>query len=150
MNPNPIEIVHTSHEGRPTVAATAPTENSTSAGTPLATQKAPVQSILRCSVPAGVRCAGAAAELVNVPVSCIVHTNCFLNSSAISHMSPTITYLGTLKIEGFESVFTATTVSTCFIPARCWIAPDIPIATYSLQLTAVLPDWPTWRDFGSH
>ena len=33
----------------PTVAATAPIENSTSGGTPLATQKAPVQSIPRSS-----------------------------------------------------------------------------------------------------
>src|SRR5690349_5325933 len=184
MKPKPIEIIQTSQDGRPTVAATAPTENSTSAGTPLATQNAPVQSIFRCSVAACTRGAAIATESFNAPVSCIVnpaqlstrrpqprrsnpaalqqcateigckfrttHSNCFLNSSAISNMSPTMPYLATLKIEAFESVFTAITVSTCFIPARCWIAPEIPIAMYSLQLTAVLPDWPTCRDFGSH
>src|ERR1700758_1315845 len=47
MKPSPIETIHTTHEGRPTVAATAPMENSTSGGTPLATQKAPVQSMPR-------------------------------------------------------------------------------------------------------
>src|SRR6202011_3924839 len=29
------------------------------------------------------------------------------------------------------------------------MAPEIPIATYSLQALAVLPDWPTCRLFGS-
>ena len=47
MKPKLIDSVHTSHDGLPTVAAMAPIENNTSAGTPLATQKAPVQSILR-------------------------------------------------------------------------------------------------------
>jgi len=47
MKPKAIEIIQTSQEGRPFVAATAPTENRTSAGTPLATQNAPVQSIFR-------------------------------------------------------------------------------------------------------
>src|SRR5437879_3092885 len=47
MNPKAMEAVHTSHEALPTMAATAPMENSTSGGTPLATQKAPVQSMPR-------------------------------------------------------------------------------------------------------
>src|ERR1700740_1885061 len=47
MKPSPIETIHTTHEGLPTVAATAPMENSTSGGTPLATQNAPVQSMPR-------------------------------------------------------------------------------------------------------
>ena len=37
----------------PVVPAMPPIENRTSAGTPLATQKAPRQSILRCSWPSG-------------------------------------------------------------------------------------------------
>jgi hypothetical protein len=45
------EMNQTSAEGLPTVAAIAPMENSTSAGTPLATQKACVQSIVRSSSP---------------------------------------------------------------------------------------------------
>src|SRR4051812_20093093 len=48
MKPKMIEIVQTSHDALPTVAAMPPIENSTSAGTPLATQNAPVQSIFRC------------------------------------------------------------------------------------------------------
>jgi hypothetical protein len=47
MKPKPMDIAQTSHDGLPTVAAMAPIENRTSAGTPLATQNAPVQSILR-------------------------------------------------------------------------------------------------------
>src|SRR6478735_6080849 len=43
-----MEIVQTSQDALPTVAAIPPIENSTSTGTPLATQKAPVQSIFRC------------------------------------------------------------------------------------------------------
>src|SRR5262249_57882079 len=43
-----MEIVQTSQDALPTVAAIPPIENSTSAGTPLATQNAPVQSIFRC------------------------------------------------------------------------------------------------------
>ncbi len=50
IKPNPIDSIHTSHEGLPTVAAIAPIENKTSAGTPLATQNAPCQPIFRCSV----------------------------------------------------------------------------------------------------
>jgi hypothetical protein len=37
------------HDSLPTVAATAPIENNTSGGTPLATQNAPVQSMPRSS-----------------------------------------------------------------------------------------------------
>src|SRR6516225_5990381 len=47
MKPRPMETIHTTHEGLPTVAATAPMENRTSGGTPLATQNAPVQSMPR-------------------------------------------------------------------------------------------------------
>src|SRR5207253_9656848 len=51
MKPNRIEMIQTIHAGLPTVGAIAPMENSTSAGTPLATQNAPLQSILRCRLP---------------------------------------------------------------------------------------------------
>ncbi len=47
MKPSPIDRVQTIHDSLPTVAATAPIENSTRGGTPLATQKAPVQSMPR-------------------------------------------------------------------------------------------------------
>src|SRR6476659_10988606 len=49
-----MEIVQTSQDALPTVAAIPPIENSTSTGTPLATQNAPVQSIFRwrpCAAP---------------------------------------------------------------------------------------------------
>src|ERR1700761_307692 len=42
-----MEAVQTNQERLPTPAATAPMENNTRGGTPLATQKAPVQSIPR-------------------------------------------------------------------------------------------------------
>ena len=45
MKPKQIEIAQMIHDGLPTVAAIEPTENSTSAGTPLATQNAPAQPI---------------------------------------------------------------------------------------------------------
>src|SRR5882757_5023500 len=47
MKPIAIEAANTIHVGLPTVAATAPIENRTSGGTPLATQRAPVQSMPR-------------------------------------------------------------------------------------------------------
>ena len=50
MKPKAIESIQTNQEGLPTVAAMAPIENKTSAGTPLATQNAPCQPIFRCSV----------------------------------------------------------------------------------------------------
>ena len=43
----------------------------------------------------------------------------------------------------------ATIRSDSSIPAKCWIAPEIPIAKYTLGRT-VLPVWPTWRSFGFH
>ena len=33
------------------------------------------------------------------------------------------------------------------MPARCWIAPEMPLATYSCGET-VLPVWPTWNVCG--
>ncbi len=47
MKPITIEAIQMTQDSLPTVAATAPMENSTNGGTPLATQKAPVQSIPR-------------------------------------------------------------------------------------------------------
>ena len=41
------------------------------------------------------------------------------------------------------SLFTATIVFDVCMPARCWIAPEMPQATYSWGDT-VLPVWPTW------
>src|ERR1700682_3134662 len=47
MNPIAMDAVQMTQDSLPTVAATAPMENSTKGGTPLATQKAPVQSMPR-------------------------------------------------------------------------------------------------------
>ena len=49
MKPIAIDRIQMTQESFPTVAATPPMEKSTSGGTPLATQKAPVQSIPRSS-----------------------------------------------------------------------------------------------------
>jgi hypothetical protein len=46
-------MIHTAHDSLPTVAAIEPIENNTSAGTPLATQNAPVQLIFLCREPSG-------------------------------------------------------------------------------------------------
>src|SRR5882757_5355528 len=62
MKPSPIEAIQMTHESLPTVAATAPIENSTSGGTPLATQNAPVQSMPRSSPATAL---GAAATTVS-------------------------------------------------------------------------------------
>src|SRR5580698_401751 len=47
-----IEAVQTKKARFPTIPETPPIENSTSAGTPLAIQNAPLQLMERCSVPA--------------------------------------------------------------------------------------------------
>src|ERR1700691_2129031 len=51
MKPKAIDALQMTHDSLPTIAATAPIENNTSGGTPLATQKAPVQSMRRSSLP---------------------------------------------------------------------------------------------------
>src|SRR5260370_33002474 len=50
MNPNMNEFAQVTTDGLPAVAAIEPIENSTSAGSPLATQNAPTQLIFRCSI----------------------------------------------------------------------------------------------------
>src|SRR5580700_8882778 len=106
MNPSAIDSVQMTHDSLPTVAATAPIENSTSGGTPLATQKAPVQSMPR-SRPAAGAGTGAAASCV----AALIEDSCQnkrRSSSAISKMSPTMPYLATLKIDASASLLTAT------------------------------------------
>src|SRR5512138_1985088 len=46
------------------------------------------------------------------------------------------------------SLLTATITFEPFIPARCWIAPEIPAATYSSGATT-FPVWPTCQSFGT-
>jgi len=70
MKPSAIETVQTNHDSLPTVAATAPIENSTSGGTPLATQNAPVQSMPRsrpCIGSAPASTAASAGALMRTP-----------------------------------------------------------------------------------
>src|SRR6185437_498086 len=70
MKPKMMEMVQTSQDALPTVAAIPPIENSTSAGTPLATQNAPVQSIFRCrlcAAPAAVSGTFAAVAVLMAP-----------------------------------------------------------------------------------
>src|SRR5277367_6823818 len=74
MNPKAIDALQITHDSLPTVAATAPMENNTSGGTPLATQKAPVQSMPR-SRPAPLLAAvstlaTSAVELMSFPSAC--------------------------------------------------------------------------------
>src|SRR5882724_10646793 len=68
MNPRRIEPTQMSQDDLPTVAATAPMENNTRGGTPLATQKAPVQSMPRRSDAASAAaCPAVVAPLAATP-----------------------------------------------------------------------------------
>src|SRR5512143_759583 len=46
------------------------------------------------------------------------------------------------------SLFTATITLEPFMPARCWMAPEMPAAMYSSGATT-LPVWPTCQSFGT-
>ena len=48
-----------------------------------------------------------------------------------------------LKIGASPSLLIATIILLSFIPARCWIAPEIPTAIYKSG-TTTFPVWPTW------
>src|SRR5882724_5763523 len=69
MNPRRIEPTQMSQDGLPTVAATAPIENNTRGGTPLATQKAPVQSMPRRSDAASASVPAASPSAVAPPAA---------------------------------------------------------------------------------
>ena len=71
-----------------------------------------------------------------------------MNSGIISCIFPTIPKSATLKIGASASLLTATIVSEEVIPTRCWIAPEIPNAMYSVGAT-VFPDWPTCCGWGN-
>src|SRR6202000_1093617 len=74
MKPMAIEATHTAQDSLPTVAATAPIENSTSGGTPLATQNAPVQSMPRSSPLAALSPSTVVAVVLTCPAfSCASH-----------------------------------------------------------------------------
>src|SRR5215212_5167411 len=61
--------------------------------------------------------------------------------------SPTTPKSTSSKIGASSSLLTATIVLDVCMPARCWIAPEMPLATYSCGDT-VLPVWPTWNECG--
>ncbi len=48
----------------------------------------------------------------------------------------------------FGSLLIATITFESFMPARCWIAPEMPTAMYSCGAT-ILPVWPTCKSFGT-
>src|SRR6478672_11542442 len=57
--------------------------------------------------------------------------------------SPTTPKSTSSKIGASSSLLTATIVLDVCMPARCWMAPEMPQATYSCGLTC-LPVCPTW------
>src|SRR5215469_16634024 len=61
--------------------------------------------------------------------------------------SPTTPKSAISKIGASGSLLIAMIVFDVCIPARCWIAPEIPTAAYSCGDT-VLPVWPTWNACG--
>ena len=58
--------------------------------------------------------------------------------------SPTTPKSASSKIGASGSLFTAMIVLEVCMPARCWMAPEMPTAMYSWGET-VLPVWPTWN-----
>ena len=65
-----------------------------------------------------------------------------VNSGKILKTSPTTPKSATLKIGAVSSLLIAMITSDSSIPAKCWIAPEIPQAMYRFGRT-VLPVWPT-------
>lgn len=63
--------------------------------------------------------------------------------------SPTTPRSATSKIGAPSSLFTAMIRSDSSIPAKCWMAPEIPNARYNSGRT-VLPVCPTCWDFSIH
>ena len=47
------------------------------------------------------------------------------------------------KMGASRSLLMATMCLAPFMPTRCWVAPEMPHATYTVGFT-VLPVWPTW------
>src|SRR5215467_9087753 len=58
--------------------------------------------------------------------------------------SPTTPKSASSKMGASGSLFTTMIVFDVCMPARCWMAPEMPTATYSCGET-VLPVWPTWN-----
>src|SRR6266513_3465927 len=65
----------------------------------------------------------------------------------ISCTSPTTPRSLNSKIGAFASLLIATIVPELCMPTLCWIAPEMPRATYSFGET-VLPVWPIWAEYG--
>src|SRR5579885_2377353 len=65
----------------------------------------------------------------------------------ISWTSPTTPRSLKSKIGAFASLLIATIVPELCIPTLCWIAPEMPSATYSFGET-VLPVCPIWAAYG--
>src|SRR5687767_7141263 len=61
--------------------------------------------------------------------------------------SPTTPKSTSSKIGASSSLLTATIVFDVCMPARCWMAPEMPLATYSCGET-VLPVCPIWEECG--
>src|SRR5205823_9225572 len=65
----------------------------------------------------------------------------------ISCKSPTTPRSENSKIGAFASLLIATITFEPCMPTLCWIAPEIPQATYNLGET-LLPVWPTCAEYG--
>src|SRR5256714_13322469 len=63
--------------------------------------------------------------------------------------SPTTPRSLNSKIGAFGSLLIATIVPELCMPTLCWIAPEMPSATYSFGET-VLPVCPIWAEYGYH
>src|SRR3954453_18433505 len=69
---------------------------------------------------------------------------CSVAAGTTVFRSPTTPKSASSKIGASGSLLMATMVFEVCMPARCWIAPEMPTATYSCGET-VLPVCPTWK-----
>ena len=70
------------------------------------------------------------------------------NIGTILCKSPTMPKSAALKIGAYLSLLIAMMYPDSSIPAKCWIAPEIPHATYDSGRT-VLPVSPTWMQWST-
>lgn len=82
------------------------------------------------------------------------------SSGTVLNRSPTKPTSAIWKIGASGSLFNATIIFDSFIPARCWIAPEIPTAMYSSGATTcsfstaymhrlTFPVCPTWSELSA-
>lgn len=81
---------------------------------------------------------------VSPSTSQAAYFNFSVSSGTFSNKSPTRPTSATWKMGASGSLLIAAMTLLSFMPARCWMAPEIPAARYSCGAT-FLPVWPTCK-----